>query len=202
MDATTIDLEKIFIAYFNRPADAAGMSYWHGVVVNGQASLETVEAAFSTSSEYVTLHGNQSTTGVLSSVYLNLFGHAADLAGLLYWGGLVQQGALTLSQAVASISGGAQGTDLVSLNAKTNFATAYTIYTGSQSGTIDPIVGSAAMATVHDDASLGIALYQLITGTGPQATTGFTSITSPVPTGLHPQEADIALVGVQTAEGH
>jgi hypothetical protein len=63
---------------------------------------------------------------VVSAIYTNLFGRAAEPAGITYWGGLLQSGAISVSNAVTQIAGGAQGTDLAAYNSKVTAATAFT----------------------------------------------------------------------------
>jgi hypothetical protein len=48
----------------------------------------------------------------VNALYLNLFGHDADVGGLDYWAHGLLNGNFTVDQAAAVIAGGAQGSDL------------------------------------------------------------------------------------------
>ena len=41
----TADIQKLYVAYFNRPADYKGLSFWNTVLNNG-SSIEFVSETF------------------------------------------------------------------------------------------------------------------------------------------------------------
>lgn len=122
MANTTTDVQKLYIAYFNRPADPAGLAYWAAQ----NLTLKGIAENFALQAEYSSTNAGLTSTQILSNVYLNLFGHPADTAGLAYWSNLVANGTLSLNSAAVTILLGAQGSDLTAVNSKTTAAAGFT----------------------------------------------------------------------------
>ncbi len=121
-------VEKLYVAYFSRPADYAGLQYWANVYEQNPAALQQMSHDFSTSAEYHRMYGLSSNRDVVNAVYQNLFGRAAETAGLDYWAPLLDKGAITIDNVVTAIAAGAQNTvqqDLFVYNAKVAVATAF-----------------------------------------------------------------------------
>jgi hypothetical protein len=120
------DIQKLYVAYFNRPADVAGLQYWETVVENAKGSTAAVSAAFAASAEYKAAYAGLNSFQVVNAVYNNLFGHDADVAGLTFWANNLTAGKFTIDQAVTAIAAGAQGTDLATYNNRVAAAQAFT----------------------------------------------------------------------------
>jgi hypothetical protein len=127
MGIYTDAVQKLYVAYFNRPADAAGLTYWEGVVAAQKGSTAAVSAAFAASAEYKAAYAGMDAYNVVATVYQNLFGHAPDLPGLTFWGQGLLNKTFTVDTAVTEIAKGAQGSDLVAYNNKVAAATAFTV---------------------------------------------------------------------------
>lgn len=106
------DIQKLYVTYFARPADVAGLQYWETVVEGAKGSTAAVSAAFAKSAEYKQVTAGMDAYHAVNALYLNLFGHDADLAGLDYWAQGLLNGNFTVDQAAAVIAAGAQGSDL------------------------------------------------------------------------------------------
>ncbi len=119
-------VQKLYVAYFNRPADAAGLAYWEGVVAANKGDTSLVSAAFAASVEYQTEYSQITTAGVITKIYQNLFGHSPDTAGLAYWVAGIQAKNFTIDQAVTTIAAGALTTDKVAYDSKVLVATSFT----------------------------------------------------------------------------
>jgi hypothetical protein len=126
MGIYTDAVQKLYVAYFNRPADAAGLTFWEGVVAAQKGSTAAVSAAFAGSAEYKAAYAGMDAYNVIATVYQNLFGHAPDLPGLTFWGQGLLNKVFTVDTAVTEIAKGAQGSDLVAYNNKVAAATAFT----------------------------------------------------------------------------
>jgi hypothetical protein len=154
------DIQKMYVAYFARPADVAGLQYWEGVIEANKGSTAAVAAAFAQSTEYQSTYAGLDNAHVVNAVYQNLFGHAADAAGLDFWSKALTSGAVTVANAVTTIGAGAQGTDLVALRDKVIAANAFTTELdtpaeiAAYTGTAANQVGKAFLAQVIDDVSL------------------------------------------------
>jgi hypothetical protein len=175
-------IQKLYVAYFNRPADPAGLDYWEKAVSAANGSTAAVSAAFAGSTEYKTAYANMDANHVVSQVYQNLFGHAPDLAGLDFWGKALGNKQMTVDDVVTQIAGGAQGSDLTAFSSKAAFASWFTgsLDTADKvlhySGDAANAVAKSLVATVIDQASMDRAIAG-----GPTATvlSNTTSTTTP-----------------------
>jgi hypothetical protein len=179
MGIYTDAVQKLYVAYFNRPADAAGLTYWEGVVTNAKGSTAAVSAAFAASAEYKAAFAGMDAYNVVATIYQNLFGHAPDLAGLTFWGQGLLNKAFTVDTAVAEIAKGALTTDKVAYDSKVAAATAFTAALDTPAevlgynGDAANLAAKNWMKGITDDASLKAALAGL------DATV--LSVTTPVP---------------------
>jgi len=120
MPMTATQVQQLYVAYFNRPADYLGLQYW----MTQDASAAS--KAFAASAEYAATYAGMNTGARVDAIYQNLFGHSADLPGLTYWSNLVESGKLTISDVVVAVSNGAQGTDKAAYDAKVSASSAFT----------------------------------------------------------------------------
>ncbi len=166
MSINTASLQQLYVTYFNRPADVAGLAYWEAALTKG-ATLATVSAAFNKSAEYTSLFTGKTNEQIVDTVYQNLFGRGAtDVAGLLFWVGHLNTGALTVANVAEAISKGALTTDLTALNNKVTAATTFTTaldttteiiaYASATTEAFAPV--KAWLSTVTTDASLATAI--------------------------------------------
>lgn len=114
------DITNLYVGYFNRAPDPAGLNFWVAQR-NAGASLAGIAQSFSLVPEAQNLYGFLSAPLVgssatfLSSVYLNLFGRVAnattDAAGFAYWQAQLANPAVSVGRVIVDIISGAQGTD-------------------------------------------------------------------------------------------
>lgn len=172
--AQIASIQQLYVAYFNRPADAAGLDFWAKQVTNG-ATLATISATFAATPEYKALFANLSNDQVVSTIYQNLFNRAPDAAGLKFWSDKLTDKALTVDNVVAEVAKSAQqnangGPDTVAINSKVAAAVAFTDYLNTDvnariaysSGSVNG-VGVNYIHGVTDDASLAAAKTALPT---------------------------------------
>lgn len=124
MANTAADIQKLYIAYFNRPADPAGLAYWTA----SSMTITQIANSFAEQTEYKAAFAGQTTEQIIATLYTNLFGSSRvpDAAGLLYWVGQVNQGKSTLGNVAINILNGAQGDDKIAVDAKLAAATSFT----------------------------------------------------------------------------
>jgi hypothetical protein len=125
MSDLTTALQKLYVAYFNRPADPDGLAYWGSVLNAGSANLNSVSAAFARSPEYQNIFANLDATQIVTRIYHNLFARAPDESGLAYWRGALSAGIVTVDRIVAEVANGAQPADSALLQAKIVAADVY-----------------------------------------------------------------------------
>ncbi|WP_322403003.1 DUF4214 domain-containing protein [Massilia luteola] len=164
MGVYTEAVQQLYVAYFNRPADVAGLTYWEGIVANANGSTAAVSAAFAASAEYKAAYANMDAYHVVAQVYQNLFGHAPDLPGLNFWGQALLAGQMTVDNVVTQIAAGALGSDMTAYTNKVAAATAFTAALDTPAEVLgyDGDAANAAAKTfissVTDDASLAAAI--------------------------------------------
>jgi len=129
------DLQKLYVAYFNRPADPGGLAHYEGVLeraftAGGTAevtkTMALISADFAKSIEYQTTYNQATNSAVVTAVYQNLFGHAPDSTGLAFYVKALTDKTMTVDTMVTYIANGAQGTDKVAYDSKVTVATAFT----------------------------------------------------------------------------
>ncbi len=139
MALTTAQIQNAYVAFFNRPADVAGLQYWSSYAGNSADLLNT----FAQSAEYNGLYAGMNSTQLVSAVYQNLFGRSPEVSGLTYWVGQLDNGALKIGNIAEAINKGAQGTDADIITNKVTAATAFT----NALDTTDEIVAYAGANT-------------------------------------------------------
>ncbi|MBV5332685.1 DUF4214 domain-containing protein, partial [bacterium] len=119
-------IEKLYVAYFGRPAAPAGLAYWNAQLVANGGHLAPLYSAFYASNEYTASHAGQSTEALLGSLYQNSFGRAPQPEGLRYWTGEIESGRLTLDKVAQALVERASSQDLAVFNNKVAAATTFT----------------------------------------------------------------------------
>jgi hypothetical protein len=164
MAVYTEAVQKLYVAYFNRPADAAGLTYWENIVTANGGNTDAVSVAFANSQEYKDTFAGQSQYQIINTIYQNLFGREAEPAGLAYWGQGLINGTFTIAEAVTTIAGSAQTTDATAYANKVKAATAFTaaLDTSAEilgySGTAANLAAKTWLSKVTTDASLTAAV--------------------------------------------
>jgi hypothetical protein len=163
-------IQKMYVAYFNRPADYAGQQYWETVIENANGNTTAVSAAFAASTEYQTAYAGMSNGDIVNKIYMNLFGRPAEDAGKSYWANLLDTKQISINSAVTDIANGARTTDLTAYNNKVIAATQFTaqLNTATEqsgySGDAANAIAKAFLSGVTTDATLISAIAQATLG--------------------------------------
>ena len=116
-------LTAIYIGYYDRAADPAGLAFWEDVVGEDGFNLTSITTLFAAASETQALFpffadtSSTTPTAFITSLYLNLFNRTPDDAGRDFWVEQLQnsvdgvEGAQTVGQIITSIIEGAQAPD-------------------------------------------------------------------------------------------
>jgi hypothetical protein len=200
MMATTTETEvqKLYVAYFSRPADVAGLAYWVNVLNTNPTGYQVASADFAASAEYKAMYAGMSNSAVVSAVYQHLFGRPAEAAGVDYWAKLLDQHAITIDNVVTQVAAGAQGNDKVAYNGKVSVASVFTAHldlateqkayattTGLKAAS-DYVAGVhdlASAATAVDPGNIDITIENMVkaAGTGMDHPVGLVGVADPVP---------------------
>ena len=84
-------LTAIYIGYYDRAADPAGIQFWEQVVANTSLDLVAITSDFAGQAETQAVHPffadptTSSPATFITSLYQNLFNRDPDAAGLTFW---------------------------------------------------------------------------------------------------------------------
>ena len=126
-NATSTQIQELYVAYFGRAADPAGLDYWVSAGVS-QAYFASVMHA---QAEFQDAFGSASTENQVNQIYKNLFNRDADAAGLQYWTNQINNDVLKLAEIATHLIWAAQNNpgsedDLTALNNRSAAAVAFT----------------------------------------------------------------------------
>ena len=97
-------LQKLYIAFFGRPCDPAGMNYWLSKLENN-VNLVDVAKAFSLQDEYkMSLTSSNSIEFQINQIHFNLFARKADFDSLNNWSLMYNKGELKLYELVSILT--------------------------------------------------------------------------------------------------
>lgn len=159
MNLSATEIQQLYIAYYNRPAEPGGFKYWSGVA----ATQDAVAAAFGASPEYQAAYQGMSSKDIVKTLYHNLFGRTGDTDGVSYWSALMDQGALKTADVALALVRGAQGADAQVLANKAQLAQEWTVKATALAGDLpttlirNPGLMSDWLAQVTDGDSLAAA---------------------------------------------
>lgn len=128
-------IQKLYIAYYGRAADAAGQNYWANEMDKAGGSLNGIIDAFATAPEAQALYGSGTTVNErITVLYQNILGRPPEADGLAYWAGEVAAGRLSLGNAALSILNGVppNSTDAALVNNRLAVANTFTAQVNDQ----------------------------------------------------------------------
>ncbi len=214
---TASDVQALYIAYFNRPADPAGLIYWVDQIDGTtKQSLVSVAQNFALQTEYTGAIVGLDLNAKINSVYVNVFGHQADAPGLLYWAQQVSSGAVSFGKmALAVLSGPTAGSaDAIAVTSKLAAAATFTAAVDTTaeilaySGATANATAKAWLSTVVDATTLTAAQATVAAtiatiGSAPVVGTTFTLTTAAtdVITGTAGNDTIIGDFGTNSAGG-
>jgi murein DD-endopeptidase MepM/ murein hydrolase activator NlpD len=83
---------RLYLGYFGRPPDAAGLLYWIEQVRHRGFSAYGVSDVFARSSEFVNTYGALDNAGFVDRIYANVLQRPPDAGGRAYWVDLLNRG--------------------------------------------------------------------------------------------------------------
>ena len=132
-------VQKVYIGYYQRPADPGGLLYWAARLDVGGGNLNAIIEAFANSAESQALYGTINSSNistVVNGIYDALFCRNAEAEGLSYYVNGFNNGTFTAATIMLNVLYGAQNEDLQSINNKLTAANLFT-------RTIDPELDGA-----------------------------------------------------------
>ena len=185
MGMNTDAVQRLYVAYFNRPADPVSMSVYESLLPTDRAATQAelqalAETYFSPSAEYTSLYAGKTNTQIVDQLYQNIFGRAAEVDGLVYWAAELTAGRQTVASMALQLSYSAQGTDADTVSNRIEAANSFTTSLNT-AGEITGYSGDDAaasarawLATVTDTASKDTAIAGVDTAVSDAVTAGST----------------------------
>lgn len=107
-EAEFTELTEVYVAYFNRAADAQGLYFWANKLAEG-VPLAQIADRFAEAPEARALYPDPSDTAAfVTSVYENVLGRASDEGGFAYWKDALDQGDVSAGTFVLELIRGAK----------------------------------------------------------------------------------------------
>ncbi|SHH62001.1 DUF4214 domain-containing protein [Marivita hallyeonensis] len=107
-DADMLAFCELYVAYFNRAPDSAGLLFWGSRLADGM-SMEDIAREFFDQPETRALYGTSTDNGAfVTAVYSNVLGRAPDGAGYSYWVNILDSGAVEQSAFILAMLDGAK----------------------------------------------------------------------------------------------
>jgi len=126
-NATSTQLQELYVAYFGRAADPTGLDYWTESGISQAAFAANMYAQ----NEFTSVYGDKSVEAQVNQIYKNLFDREADVTGLTYWTQEINLGNLQVAEIATHLIWAAQNNsgsaaDKTALSNRTSAAIAYT----------------------------------------------------------------------------
>ena len=180
--ASTTSVQELYIAYFGRPADAAGLAFYADALDAGTTTVSAIATSFGASTEAATTVA-LTTSAYVSAVYLQAFGRAyVSATDGTFWTDAITNGDTTKELAMVQILNGATGTDATAVTNKVAVANTYTVavttdgktYSGATAITAAKAVMSGVTATASTVTSGNTAAATAVTNleNAPEASGG------------------------------
>ncbi|RMX01039.1 DUF4214 domain-containing protein [Allofranklinella schreckenbergeri] len=128
-DPAVQDAQKLYLSFYQRPSDPAGLIYWAKTIKREGLSTPMLQG-FANSEESKRLYGdiNHNTIGnVLDKIYQALFGVLPDAAGKAYYVNEFRQGRMTAASITLNVLNGAQNADAQAVRNKLEAAKLFTL---------------------------------------------------------------------------
>ena len=100
-------MQKVYVAYYGRPADPGGQAYWAARLDAEGQSLAAIIGAFGNSDEFNRRYGGLSYTELVTEIYQQTLGRDPDVGGLAYYVGELVAGRRTLQSITLDVLNGA-----------------------------------------------------------------------------------------------
>ena len=117
-DASKNFVQKLFVAYFGRPAAPTGLDYFGSLLDEDPANQAVILDDFWNSPETQARFGELSVEGQVTAIFQQLFGRDPAIEGLTFWSTEILAGRVSLPDAAATIADSAAPADLATFEAK------------------------------------------------------------------------------------
>ncbi len=155
-------LTELYIAYFDRAADALGLSFWATAFQNNGFTFQEIADLFFTQPETVALYSEVSDGEFVTAVYNNVLGRDPDPDGFAFWTAQLSSGNVSESSFILELLVGARAAtgspqDVAYIESKTDLGLYFSVIQGQSNLT----AANAVMDAFDGTASSLIAAQAL-----------------------------------------
>lgn len=119
-------VQKLYIAYFGRPADPTGLNYWAANIDTSGGNFDAAINGFAASTESQALYAAGTTAQLITSIYTALFNRLPEATGLAYWVAQIDSNTITGPRAAYQIMMSAGPGDATAIANKVAAANSFT----------------------------------------------------------------------------
>ena len=156
-----------YIAYYGRPADTGGLTYWANRMGTEGGNIWSIIEPFGNSDEYRKRFGSLGSADLINNLFLQMYGRSADSSGLTFYTNMLNTGRGTLASIAINILDGTAGNDATVLENRRK-VTRHFITKMEAKGAIAPWISDVdlanLLATVQADATSTNAACTTLTG--------------------------------------
>ncbi len=166
-ESSILKVQQMYVAYYGRPGDPAGVDYWASVLDVAESTGGSLDVnQFGESQEFLDGIGgpDNSTADQVTILFQQMFNRDPDPEGLAFWVNAIDTGIVTLAQSALAIAEGVQNEDAIILANKVAGAVYYTeqvTETGVSYTSDDIASAQAIIATIDETARSVIDSYLL-----------------------------------------
>ncbi len=102
-DSASLQVTRLYQAYFDRSPDPAGLNYWTGQRLSGN-SLASISDRFSESPEFASTYGALNNRAFVARIFANVLDRPAEESGLDYWTSELDAGRRTRGEVMVGFS--------------------------------------------------------------------------------------------------
>lgn len=125
------DVQRVYLAYYGRPADNGGLAYWATQLDSVNGNLNAIIDSFANSDEANSLYGSSTLEQRITKVYQQLLGRDPEDSGKSWWLGELEAGRKTLANLALDVLYGAQNDDAATVSHRLSAAQTFTDMLGS-----------------------------------------------------------------------
>ncbi|UJS24339.1 DUF4214 domain-containing protein [Thiothrix winogradskyi] len=158
--ATTQEVAKLYIAFFNRAPDKGGLEFWTNSGMSAEA-LATEWLSGNYPEVTAKYPAGQDAATFINTIYMNVLGRPAEAGGLTFWVNALNSGGVTRDTAIVEIVKAAQGTDGVRLENLADVG----LYWAENNNASSPDYFKALESVTAESGSVENAKHLIMTGT-------------------------------------
>ncbi|GEM_PF-5830785 len=159
---TIQQLQQLYITYFGRPGEPAGLEWWAGRLGAGELSIDQVAQEFSKADEFADVYGGAGFSALIEALYVNALGRAIESQEALeFWVNQLESGLATPGVMVTRLLGTADTNDRQTITNRVEAAKTYTESVAAGKVSYNPAAANALIKKIDaSEASLTKALVE------------------------------------------